>query len=504
MKIKHILFSSLLPVSLTLISCGEDNATTSTQVNKPIMVEQNTQNQPYNVIMIAVDDLNNWAGYLGGPAKTPNLDKLAAQSSTFTNAYSVVPACNPSRVAVMTGQRPETTGAYLNETNFRDVKGGDKRVTIPQYFAKQGYKTSAAGKIFHHPRGQKNNPAPMSDPISWQSQFAGPTGTGGDKEYLNHEGWAKWHGGIEAYQGLPIIPYIRKHGIWGPIKQTDEETGDYKTANYCANYLRQSHNKPFFLACGIFRPHSPQLAPQKYFDMYPLESIKLPAVPAEDMQDIPAIAQNNWSSGFAKLVMDRPDEWKRAVQGYLASTSFADAMIGHILQAWDNSEYADNTILVLWGDHGFQLGHKNRWEKFTLWKQGSHTPFIIKAPGKQAAMINKPVTLLNVYPTLLELANLPAKPDLDGVSLTPLMDNAKADWQRPAVLTYQQDNNAIIFENWNFIQYKDGSQELYNQTTDPHEYNNLIGQPQYAEVIEKLSEWLPEVKIAQTEYRPGG
>ncbi|WP_159083948.1 sulfatase [Saccharobesus litoralis] len=495
------LFTRSLALSVTalsLVGCqliAKDETVTANNT-KP--------DKPLNVLMIAIDDLNNWGGAWGGPAITPNLDQLAAQSSFFRNAYSAVPACNPSRVAVMTGQRSETTGAYLNETNFRTLPGGQDKVTMPQYFRKLGYEATAAGKIFHHPRGQKAKPAVMSDDISWDYQEAGPTGTGGYQDYVNEQGWAKWHGGIAEYEGLPIIPYIRKHGIWGPIQQTDEQTGDYHTAKYCADYLEKTHDKPFFLACGIFRPHSPQLAPQKYFDMYPLEDIKLPDVPADDMQDIPNIAQHNWSSGFAKLVMSRPEEWKRAVQGYLASTTFADAMIGHILEAFNNSQYADNTVLVLWSDHGFQLGHKNRWEKFTFWKQGAGAPFIIKAPGVKPAIIDNPVSLIDIYPTLIELMQTPSKDDLDGVSLAPLMQQPKQAWPHPAIITYQQGNNAILLDKWNYIQYRDGSQELYNQHQDPEEYHNLAADPQYKSVIDKLKTFIPEVVIPQKEYRPGG
>lgn len=463
-----------------------------------------TPEKPLNVLMIAVDDLNNWVGAWGGKAITPNIDKLAGEGTRFHNGYSTVPACGPSRIATLTGLRPEVTGHFLNEQNLRDLPNGKHIVTLPQLFTNNGYEAVAAGKIFHHSRGLKANPAPLSDPISWTYQAKTKTGTGGAQAYVNQDGWGKWHNGKIAFDGYKILPYIGKHGIWGPIKQKKEDTGDFQTAQFCADYLAQSHDKPFFLACGIFRPHSPQLAPQEFFDMYPIDKIQLPEIPEDDMDDIPAIAKANWSTGFAKMVQNDKAEFKRAVQAYLASTSFADAAIGKILDGLNNSQYKDNTVVVLWGDHGFQLGTKQRWEKFTLWHQGSNTPYIIKAPNIKPSVVKTPVSLVDLYPTLAEITGLKPEGRLSGNSLLPLMLEPNRTWLYPAITTYQEGNNGIRWQHWNYIRYRDGSEELYNLKTDPNEFNNLIGDNRHQTLINTLRTWIPKVEIKQTEYRPMG
>ncbi|WP_048691056.1 sulfatase [Catenovulum maritimum] len=445
--------------------------------------------KPLNVLMIAVDDLNNWPESWGGKAKTPNIDSLAAQGVQFTNAHAVVPACNPSRVAVMTGQRPEVTGQHKNEGNFRKMPGGQNRVTLPQLLRKNGYYAAGAGKLFHHPRGRSQNAKPLSDDISWNEQAKVLTGTGGGQHYQDKDGHAAWLKGAATFEGKKISPYIREHGIWGAIPDKTEQTGDWQTAEYCYDFLQKSHDKPFFLGCGIFRPHSPQ----KYFDMYPIESIELPESPADDMQDIPKRQRNNWSTSFARKVISDKAEWKRAVQAYLASTTFADDCIGRILEGLEQSKYKDNTVVVLWSDHGFQVGTKQRWEKFSLWHQATNAPYIIKAPGVKPARIDQPVSLLSVYPTVIDLVNVDEDTNhkLGGKSLVPLLKQPNMEWPYPAVVTYYPKNHSIRYKNWNYIQYDDGSRELYDHNNDPREYNNLAGNKKYLSVMSDLQKWIP-------------
>ncbi|MFC1736652.1 sulfatase [Candidatus Hydrogenedentota bacterium] len=440
-----------------------------------------------NVLFIAIDDMNDWIGAFNGRAKTPNIDRLASQGLLFTNAHCVVPACNPSRTALMTGQRPETTKQFGNQGNFRDQPGGADRVTLPQHFRASGYEAVAAGKIFHYGRGGNEEPDPISDPQSWNAQRKGWIGTGGHDLYLDENGWGKWHGG-------EFKEYLGKYGVWGPIPDKTEETHDWKSADYCAQYLKKSHDKPFFLACGIFRPHSPQLAPQKYFDMYPLEEIVLPEVPEDDFDDIPAIAHKNFSTDFFVDGVKAKGEWKKAVQGYLASMTFADDCVGHLLKALDDSEYKDNTIVVLWTDHGWQLGHKNRWEKFTLWRQSTHTPLMFKVPGvtKPGGVCERAVSFLDIYPTLSALCGLPERPELEGHSLVPLMEDPKRKWKYPAVISNSWgEDYSVEYEQWNYIRYQDGSEELYDHTNDIHEFRNLAGLAKYDDIKRQLAKWIP-------------
>jgi arylsulfatase A-like enzyme len=457
--------------------------------------------KPPNIVMIAIDDMNDWIGAWGGQAITPNIDRLAAEGRAFINSYCIVPACNPSRANLLTGQRPETTGQYINDGNFRDLPGGVNRVTLPQYFRNLGYYAAAAGKIFHSPRGTGPEPNERSDDISWDYQWRGNMGTPGHNLYLNENGYAKWLDGAEqkyikgTYHNTGMH-YISRFGVWGPIPHSKEECGDWQIADFGAQFVQEDHDKPFFLALGIFRPHSPQLAPQEYFDMYPLNQIEMPYIPEDEMDDIPEIAKTNWSTPFVNLVKEK-GEWENAVQGYLASMSFADDCVGHFLKALDQSKYKDNTIVIFWTDHGFQLAHKDRWEKFSLWRQGTRSPMIIRLPeGKmEPGNTNTPVSFLDIYPTLVDLAGMPIPEYLEGNSLMPILKDPDASWNYPAVVTFEPGNHSVLFENWNYIRYKDGAEELYDHNTDPGEFTNLALDPAFRSLMNRLAAWIPEAPI---------
>lgn len=446
-----------------------------------------TERRP-NIVMIAIDDLNNWVGALGGPAHTPNIDRLAASGRLFTNASCVTPACNPSRVALMTGLRPETTGQYENEGNFRRKRpGNDRLLTLPQRLQSLGYRTIGAGKIFHQGRGAGPKANDLSDPVSWDEQYVGGTGTGGAQAYLDEKGWAKWlrgddHGITNSY-GL-------RSALWGPIEERKEDTADWKMVGFCADVIGRKHDQPYFLAAGIFRPHAPLLAPKEFFDLYPLDKVHMPYVPPDEFADIPAIARENWSTPLVRA-MQQEGEWQRAVQAYLACLSFADACVGRILDAIDRSPDRDNTIVILWGDHGWQLGHKDRWEKFSLWKQSTQAPLIIRSPGFAPGPSARAVSFLDVTPTVLELVGAAVPAGLEGASLTPQLRDPAARREKPAVVTYMPGNHSVVFEGWNYIRYANGSEELYQHATDPAEYTNLIGQPVAEKIVALLRPHLP-------------
>ncbi|MGQ1891358.1 sulfatase [Thermophagus sp. OGC60D27] len=462
-----------------------------------------TFDEKTNIVLIAVDDMNNWVGALGGNAKTPNIDQLAKEGRLFTNSHCVVPACNPSRVALFSGMRPETTGQYTNQGNFRERQGGEDIITLPQRLRQEGYVAVAAGKLFHHPRGTKEEPAELSDDMSWDFQWKGNVGTPGHKLFLNEDGFASWLEGAEKpfvegeYQNSGM-KYICRFGVWGGIPQAKEACGDWKIAEFGADFLKKDHKNPFFLGLGFFRPHSPQIVPQEFIDMYPLDEIELPELPEDDMRDIPEAGQVNWSSPFVKLVKEK-GQLKKAVQGYLASCSFADACIGQFMGALDNSPYKDNTIVILVTDHGFQTGHKNRWEKFSLWRQATQIPMIIRLPENtiQPGETDVAVSILDIYPTVLDLLDLDIPKSMEGHSLEPLLINPKASRKQPAIITWEQGSHSVVLDNWNYIHYQNGEEELYDRNADPDEFINLAGKPEYRELMDELKTWLPQESIPQ-------
>ncbi len=417
-----------------------------------------------NVLFVAIDDLNDWTGFLGGhpDAKTPNLDRLARRSITFTRAYCAAPACNPSRAALLTGLRPSTSGVYLNSQPWRPAL--PDAVTLPQHFMAAGYRVHGGGKIFH----------------------------GGTNDL------ACWHDYFQQRrdplpQGRPLNGIAgTAHFDWGPIDDADEAMADYQVVSWAAKFLASEQDKPFFLAVGLYRPHLPWYVPKKYFDRFPLDSISRPLTRDDDLDDVPEAGKRMaHADGDHRRVVES-DQWERAVQGYLASIAFADAQVGRLLAALESSPHAGNTIIVLWGDHGWHLGEKRHWRKFALWEEATRVPLLVALPGMASGQeCNRTVNLLDLYPTLIELCDLPKK-QLDGVSLVPLLADPRQPWDRPAVTTHGRNNHAVRSERWRYIRYADGSEELYDHQQDPMEWKNLAGDSQYNEIKENLAKWLPK------------
>ena len=282
--------------------------------------------------------------------------------------------------------------------------------------------------------------------------------------------------------------------------------GDFQVVDWVTSQLAKRHDKPLFLACGLYRPHLPWFVPQKYFDMFPVDKIELPSVKADDLDDVPPIGKAMAKpDGDHKKVIEH-NQWKKAVQGYLASISFSDAMLGRLLDAFDKSPYAKDTIVMLWSDHGWHLGEKLHWRKFSLWEEATHNVFMVSAPGvtKAGGRCSRTVSLLDVYPTLLDLCSLPAKKGLEGKSLLPLLKNPTAGWSRPAVTTFRQGNHSVRSEKWRYIRYKDWTEELYDHEKDPMEWTNLAGNPESVPVKKELAKWLPKVNAAPTISEKGG
>ncbi len=448
---------------------------------------QSTHSAPRpNVLFIAVDDWNDWVGCLGhAQAKTPNVNRLAKRGLLFTNAHCVSPVCNPSRVALMTGLRPGTTGVYENGAVMRKVAPGV--VTIPQHFRKHGYVAHGGGKIFH-------DVTPHYDPHSFNKYYWWhPRGALGSAR----------HGSPYSVEPDPepvkrparrITSLTKRNFDWAAIDRPETDWPDGKVADWAAGFLAKKHEQPFFLAVGLFRPHVPWYNPRKFVKRFPLEKIKLPLVKENDLDDLGPWAKaraHDRNSKHDKVV--EFGEWKPAVQAYLASISFSDAMLGRVLDALDAGPNARDTLIVFWSDHGYHLGEKGHWHKRTLWERSTRVPLIIVAPGVTRAETRcaRPVSLLDLYPTLADLCGLPACAELEGQSLRPLLKNPKAEWKRPAVITWQKGNHAVRSERWRYIRYRTGEEELYDHQTDPNEWNNLANDPKLAELRKQMAKWLP-------------
>ncbi|MBP89503.1 MAG: iduronate-2-sulfatase [Planctomycetaceae bacterium] len=456
----------------------------------PVHAEQ--QPAKPNVLFLCVDDMKDWVNCLGGyggTVFTPNIDRLARRGTLFTNAHCPSPKCAPSRAAIMTGLRPSTTGLYDNGhwwlPNLPDV------VTIPMHFRNNGYRVVGAGKIFHHTAG--NHPPNQWDDFQRLTFREDPWFRGVKLNYP----WSKH----EPYpKGFPFssVKGLGHENDWGTLGIRDEDYDDALTTDYAVRFLerkqsdnRPSGSEPFFLACGLFRPHLPWYVPQKYFDMYSLDDIVLPEIREDDLDDLPAEGLK-----FAKArrrdfeTIRNADKWKHAVRAYLASISCADARIGRVLDALDKSPRTKNTIIVLWSDHGWHLGEKQHWHKTTLWEEATRVPFIISAPGYRQGVCERPVSLLDLYPTLNELTGLEANQSHDGVSLAPLLLKPKAQWNRPAVIEFNRGNAAVRSMRYRYIRYRDGGEELYDHQTDPHEWNNLAASADRAAVRKQLVGWI--------------
>jgi len=439
--------------------------------------------QKPNVLFISIDDLNDWIEPLGGhpQARTPNLARFAREGVTFTHAYCSSPACNPSRTAIMTGLAPYRSGVYSNYQDWREII--TDYTSLGAYFRQHGYYATGAGKIFHYH---------MIDPNCWDDYWPSIEKEMPD-EYLPPG---------KRPINMPEFENMYKMFDWAPLDIDDPVMGDYKSVTYVRKQLRRQHDKPFFLACGIYRPHLPWYVPRKYFDMFPLESVKLPRILENDLDDLNerAIDIAHRGGNYHRHVV-QAGQWKNAVQGYLASIAFADAMLGKILDALEESPYADNTIVIIWSDHGWQLGEKEHWRKFALWENVLRSVLMIKVPKGASGLPNgtpkgtrceRIVSLQDIYPTLLELCGLPPRPDIDGRSLVPLLKNSESPWPYPAISTYDFSEFSIRTERWRYTVYIDDSEELYDHSQDPEEWTNLANIPKYDNIKQTLRQYIPK------------
>jgi len=429
-----------------------------------------------NVIFIAIDDMNDWISLLDpdSPIKTPNLKRLASKGMLFTHAYCPSPACNPSRVSILTGLRPSTTGVYGNNSDWRGAL--PNRKTIFQKFKDFGYSVKGAGKIFHHKLNGAFHDGPSFH--SFQHMIAQPH----PAKKLNN---APEYGSIRT--------------DWGVFPKKEENSIDYNTIEYCIDSIKNSNNdKPLFLACGIYRPHSPFFAPKKYHSI--VGDVSMPKRKINDLLDLPEGASKLHRStkwfwqGMQKLESKIPGSYRNFIKSYAACCAFADAQVGKLLDEVERSLPKDNTVIVLWSDHGFHLGEKDHIEKFMLWEKSTHVPFIFVVPGmtEEGSHCNVPVDLTVLYPTLLEICGMPKDRSCDGVSALPLLKGNQANWKRPALMTYKKGNHALRTERWRYIRYADGTEELYDHDVDPYEWDNIAQKPEHSGLINGYKKWIPE------------
>ncbi|MCI0457614.1 MAG: sulfatase [Gemmataceae bacterium] len=462
-----------------------------------------------NVLFIAIDDLNDWVGFLGGhpQVKTPHMDRLAKRGVVFANAHCAAPLCSPSRAAVFSGKQPFHTGVYGNDDNILTVR--PPPILLSEYFKAQGYRTYGTGKLLHqndHARYDESFAAeqrwsPFTRKQVEYSPEELPTKATDRPRHVIEQG----PGGQRVVLPLNGLPSDRaprspagESFDWGPVDVADGAMGDAKIVDWAAERLRRRHEQPFLLAVGFYRPHIPLFAPKKYFDLYPADAVTLPDTRKDDLNDLGPTARRLAlvpDTAGAHATVIRGNQWKPAVAAYLACVSFVDTQVGRLLDALDRSQYADNTVVVLWSDHGWHLGEKQHWGKWTGWERATRVPLaIVPAKGSRerfrpGAVCRQPVGLIDLYPTLLDLCGLPAKADLDGVSLVPQLRDPTAP-TRPALTTFGEGNYAVRDGRWRLIRYADGSEELYDHRQDPHEWNNLVGDPKLAAPVKALRQVL--------------
>ena len=439
--------------------------------------------KPPNVLLVVLDDLNDWVGPLGGhpQAATPHLDRFAATAVTFTRAVCAAGSCNPSRTALFTGRTPRSTGLLRNVQDMREVLPDE--VLLPRHLANHGYRALGGGKLLHY----------FVDPRSWDDYFPSIERRSPFPRTLYPE---------QRPVSLPREPWMYVETDWGPLDATlDEYGGDYLVANWARGELAQDHELPRFVAAGIYRPHEPWFVPRPYFDRFPLEDVQLPpGVLDGDLDDLPPAGRKRGPNRYLAHIREH-GQWRAGVQGYLASIAFADDMLGRILEAVDSGPRRDDTVVIVTSDHGWHLGEKEHWQKFTGWWRCARVPLFVRVPPGYAALVDgtpagarcdAPVTLLDLFPTICELAGVPPKDELGGESLLPrLRDPGGASDRVVATWFGHRDAIALTGPRYRYIHYPDGGEELYDLDADPHEWRNLAGDAEHVDVLTAMRAALP-------------
>ncbi|HJN11631.1 MAG: sulfatase [Pirellulaceae bacterium] len=424
-----------------------------------------------NVLMICIDDLNDWVGFLGGhpQASTPHMDSLAKRGRIFANAHCAVPVCSSSRASVMSGVAATTHGSYEIGPRYEQLPALTKTPTIQRYFKDNGYYTLSGGKVLHHGFGGR-----LANDIDRSlGRKKGPK----PKKPMNRP--SHWSGAWD----------------WGAYPADDAEMRDFQLAKSAASALQEDFGKPFFMSVGFFRPHVPLFVPPRWFDLYDAEKIILPKNPKSDLNDLPPnfLSINDYAVAPTHAEVIKHGKQRSLTHAYLASISFVDHCVGIVVDALTSSPHADNTIVVLWSDHGFHLGEKQHWAKRTLWEESTRVPLLLVGPGIESGKeCREPASLVDIYPTLVELCGLPANRHLEGVSLVPQLKDPATPREQPAITSSYFGNHSIRSRDWRLVVYEDGPEELYDHRNDPDEFNNLAGDPAYKSIRDQLADWIPE------------
>jgi iduronate 2-sulfatase len=462
------------------LACG---ATMSAQVDRPRPAAR-----PPNVLLIMADDLNNDLGAYGHTTvKTPNLDRLAKRGVRFDRAYTQFPLCSPSRVSLLTGRRPDTTRVHDLVTDFRTTL--PDVVTLPQAFKRSGYVSARVGKIYHYGNPGQIGTSGLDDPASWD-EVVNPRGVDKDEEpRVTNLTPARGLGSALAYYASPA---------------PDEEHTDGMVASRTIALLQKYKDRPFLIGAGFYRPHCPFIAPQRYFDLYPLNSIRAPSFAAADLEGVPRAAwftnPPNWDV--------RPTGLRETIRAYYASISFLDANVGRVLDALDRLGLADETIVVFISDHGYHLGDRGQWMKQTLFEQSTRAPLIVAGAGVAAKGGTSPriVEFLDLYPTLVALAGIPSPDGLQGRSLVPLLKDPRAAWDHAALSQVRRGPAATAFmgysvrtRDWRYTEWDGGAQgvELYDERRDPGERRNLAADPTHQRQVAEMQRLLRSMTSGQ-------
>ena len=442
-----------------------------------------------NILFLSINDVNDFVGFLDGryKAKTPSMDEIAARGVNFTNAHCTTPSCGPSRNAILFGQHSFNSGLYRYNQEMQEVQKEIRKktpefISLPQMLKENGYDTYASGEIHCY-----------------------------DWTYTHMDGKVEWTGHhIPNQKEMKPVKDLG-HSFAGkndwkfyPTSNEDSDYQSHDVVNYGIEILEMKHESPFFLALGLYECHLPLMTPKKYFDLY--TELEIAPTYFEDLDDIPPVGIKFTNNGNDNKIIQQAGKWELVIQSYLATLSFIDNQVGRILTALENSEYHKNTIVILWSDHGNHYGSKSKLTKFTLWEGATHVPLVIwdlREDAPRGRVCAESTSLVDLYPTIMTMTGLTPPNYLDGVDLTPWLENPALSREIPPIITMGRGNYAIRTKDWRYIKYYDGSEELYHNAVDKLEIKNLANIDEYQAQKREMIKWLPKDEAPLNDINAG-